>query len=252
MHLHDLLRAWRAEIVSPSPQVALADDEVKRLTPAQLVDRERMIVPGKLRRDEREPVQATLFPAVHDPGKPATDDALDDLEGSLDFAIPRPLELMLRLADGGDFYRPDIEGLAEELARPLHLLTCAEMAEAYDEIIRGVRTQFESLEPDEDDLSRIAGRFGCRGDGREAMAAELEAIVDGGEAGLQLIPLVRAPDTRNYITYAPHAGKDGRVGYAFADAGYLPEDTMEYAFEGLEGWLKAVLESRACRRIVLT
>jgi hypothetical protein len=64
--------------------------------------------------------------------------------------------------------------------------------------------------------------------------------------------LVRAPNSRNYITYAPHAGREGRVGYAFADAGYLPEDSIEYAFEGLEGWLVAILESRACKRIVLT
>lgn len=252
MHLHDLLRAWRAEIVSTSPQVALSDDEVKRLTPGQLVDREKMTVPGKLRRDEREPVQATLFPAVHEPGKRASDDALDDLEGTLDFEIPRALELLLRLHDGGDFYRPALDGLPEEVARPLHLLTCAEMAEAYDEVIRGVRDQLAEIDPDEDDLRRIAGRFGCRGNDRDAMVIDLERINDGADAGLQLIPLVRAAGTRNYITYVPQAGRGGRVGYAFADAGYLPEDSMEYAFEGLEGWLKAILESRACKRIVLT
>ena len=252
MHLHDLLRAWRAEIISPAPQVALADDEVKRLTPGQLVDRERMTVPGKLRRDERQPVQATLFPARHEPNKPATDDALDDLEGTLDFALPRALELLLRLHDGGDFYIPAIDDLPEEVARPLHLLTCAEMSEAYDEIIHGLRAQLDEIEPDDNDLVRIAGRFGCRGDGRDAMVQELEAIADGADAGLQLIPLVRAADSRNYLTFTPHAGREGRVGYAFADAGYLPEDSMEYAFEGLEGWLKAILESRACKRIVLT
>ncbi len=252
MHLHDLLRSWRDEIVSVSPQVALAEDEVKLLRPDQLVDRERMIVPGKLRRDERQPVQATLFPARHEPAKPATDDAMDDLEGSLDFALPRPLELFLRLHDGGEFYRPDVEDLPEEVGRSLHVLSCAEMAEAYDELIRGVHDQLAESEPDSNDLVRLAGRFGCRGLSREKMVLELESINDGADAGLQLIPLVRAPNSRNYITYAPHAGRNGRVGYAFADAGYLPEDSMEYAFEGLEGWLLAILESRACKRIILT
>ncbi len=252
MHLHDLLRAWRAEVVGTTPQVALADDEIKLLRPDQLVDRERMIVPGKLRRDERQPVQATLFPARHEPGKPATDDALDDLEATLDFALPRPLELFLRLHDGGRFYLPDVEGLPEEVGRPLQVLSCAEMGEAYDELIRGVHDQLAESEPDDDDLVRIAGRFGCRGLSRDKMVLELGSINDGADAGLQLIPLVRAPNSRNYIIYAPHAGREGRVGYAFADAGYLPEDSMEYAFEGLEGWLRAILESRACKRIVLT
>lgn len=252
MHLHDLLRAWRDEIVSKAPQVALAEDEVKLLRPDQLVDRVRMTVPGKLRRDERDPVQATLFPARHEPNKPANDEAMDDLEASLDFGLPRPLELFLRLHDGGQFYVPDVEGLPEAVGRSLQVLSCSEMAEAYDEMIRGVRDQLAEREPDDDDLVRIAGRFGCRGDGRDAMVSELESIHDGADAGLQLIPLVRAPNSRNYITYAPHAGRDGRVGYAFAEAGYLPDDSMEYAFEGLEGWIHAILESRACKRIVLT
>ncbi len=252
MHLHDLLRTWRDEIVSKAPRVALAEDEVKLLRADQLVDRERMTVPGKLRRDEREPVQATLFPARHEPNKPASDDALDDLEAALDFTLPRPLELFLRLHDGGAFFMPDVADLPEAVGRPLRILSCAEMAEAYDELVMGVRAQLAELEPDDDDLVRIAGRFGCRGDGREAMVGELEAINEGAEAGLQLIPLVRAPGTRNYVVYAPHAGREGRVGYAFADAGYLPEDSMEFAFEGMEGWLKAILDSRACKRIVLT
>ena len=71
-------------------------------------------------------------------------------------------------------------------------------------------------------------------------------------AAAPVVPDAFPPNHEESRHDGPHAGRDGRVGYAFSDAGYLPEDSMEYAFEGLEGWLLAILKSRACRRIVLT
>lgn len=252
MHLHDLLRAWRAEIVSPHPAVAVADDETSVYPPEALLDRERMSIPGRLRRDEPDTIKATLLPARHEPGKPATDEALDAFETGTDLILPRPLELLLRLHDGGSFFIPDVPDLSDDLKLGLRLLSASEIVEAYQEVMGGISAALAEEDPDEDDLERIAGRFGAYGEGREALVAELDALMAGAETGLGVIPLLRAPGTRNYITYVPHAGRDGRVGYAFSDAGYLPEDSMEYAFEGLEGWLLAILKSRACRRIVLT
>jgi len=252
MHLHDLLRAWRDEVVAPYPNLAVADGEDRGLPNSVLLDRERITIPARLRRDEREVTKATLIPARHQPGRPATDDVLDELESGLDLVLPRPLELMFRLHDGGIFYIPNLPEVVDPESHGLRLLSASETVQAYQEIVGGVRDTLSELDPDDSDLERIAGRFGARGDGREALVAELDAVQAGAETGLGMIPLVRAPGTRNYIIYVPHAGREGRVGFAFSDAGYLPEDTMEYAFEGLEGWLMAVLKSRACRRIILT
>jgi hypothetical protein len=177
---------------------------------------------------------------------------LDELEAGLDIALPRPLELLIRLHDGGDFYVPDVPEIPDVESRGLSLLTVTEMVAAYEEIVGGVRDALAEMDPDDSDIERVAGRFGARGDSRDALVAELDAVHAGANTGLGIIPLVRAPGSRNYITYVPHAGRGGRVGFAFSDAGYLPEDTMEYAFEGLEGWLLAILKSHACRRIVLT
>ena len=252
MHLHDLLRAWRDQIVSKKPTVAVADGEESGLPSSVLIDRERLTIPARLRRDEREVIKATLLPARHAPGRPGSDDVLDELEAGLDIILPRPLELLVRLHDGGNFYIPDVPEVDEPESHGLQLLSVSEIVQAYQELIEGVRVQLESMDPDDSDLERIAGRFGARGDGRDSLVAELEAVHAGADTGLGIIPLVRAPGTRNYITYVPAAGRDGRVGFAFSDAGYLPEDTMEYAFDGLEGWLLAVLKSHACRRIILT
>lgn len=252
MHLHDLLRAWREEIMNPYPSLAVADGEDLGIPKELLADRERLTIPANLRRDERDTTNASLLPARHDPGKPATDDELDELEGGLDILLPRPLELILRLSNGGTLYIPTDERIEDPERLGLRLLSAKEMVDAYQEIIGGLQATLEEMDPDDGDLERIAGRFGARGDGREALVAELDAILAGADTGLGIVPLVRAPGTRNYITYVPNAGREGRVGFAFADAGYLPEDTMEYAFEGLEGWLLAVLKSHACRRIILT
>ncbi|MCO4772805.1 MAG: hypothetical protein KDA24_22425, partial [Deltaproteobacteria bacterium] len=242
MHLHDVLRAWRGEIVSESPTVAIADGEDRGLPPDALLGRERLTIPARLRRDEREVIKATLLPARHQPGRPATDDVLDAIEGGLDLELPRPLELLLRLHDGGRFYIPALAELAAPEAQGLALLSGSEMVDAYREIVLGVRETLAG-DPDDRDLERIAGRFGARGAGREDLVNELDALAAGADNGLSMIPLVRSPGTRNYITYVPHAGAHGRVGFAFAETGYLPEDTMEYAFEGLEGWMVAVLKS---------
>jgi hypothetical protein len=252
MHLHDVLRAWREQILSPNPRLGISDDEL-RLVPAELsAGRDRVTVPGKLRRDDSEAMQVALFPARHAPARPATDDALDDLEGTLDFPIPRPVELLLRLHDGGDFFVTTEEALPPELREPFHLLSAQEIGVAYEQIIAGVRRALEGLDREDDELARVASRFGAKGPARDALMEELEAVLDGAEAGLQIVPLLRAPGTQNYVTFVPHLGKEGRVGYAFAEAGYLPEDSMEYAFDGLEGWLYAVLKAHACRRVVLT
>lgn len=252
MHLHELLRAWRDEIVGPYPSVAVADGEDRGFPAAVLIDRERLNIPGRLRRDEREVVKASLVPARHEPGRPGSDDLLDELEAGLEINLPRPLELLIRLHDGGNFYIPDVAEIHDAESKGLKLLTVAEIVQAYQEIVNGVRDALKALEPDDSDLERIAGRFGARGEGREALIAELDAVYAGADNGLAMIPLVRAHGTRNYIIYVPHSGREGRVGFAFSDTGYLPEDTMEYAFEGLEGWMLAILKSHACQRIILT
>ena len=192
MHLHDLLRAWRDEVVSPRPQVALAEDETSGLPPELLQDRERMTVQGDLRRDERDSIQVTLFPARHEPNRPATDDALDELESALDTPLPRPLELLLRLHDGGRLYIPELPGMPDLDQRGLRLLSCKEIGEAYQEIILGVRAALTEMDASESDFARIAGRFGVRKEEREGIIEELSALVDGAESGFQLFPLVRA------------------------------------------------------------
>jgi hypothetical protein len=252
MHLHDLLRAWRDEIVNKRPTLAIADGEESGVPASVLLDRERLTIPARLRSDEREVIKATLVPARHEPGRPGSDDVLDELESGLDILLPRPLELLIRLHDGGNLYIPNVPEIDDPEPLGLKLLSVAEIVEAYQEIVGGVQAALEAQDPDDGDLERIAQRFGARGDGQEALVAELDAVHAGADTGLGIIPLVRAPGTRNYITYVPNAGRDGRVGFAFSDAGYLPEDSMEYAFDGLEGWLLAVLKSHACRRIILT
>ena len=54
------------------------------------------------------------------------------------------------------------------------------------------------------------------------------------------------------MCFVPRAGKEGRVGCAFAASGFLPDHSDEYAFEGIEGWLLAVVKAHACARTVLS
>ena len=195
MHLHDVLRLWRSEIVGESPQVAWTEDAVRHLTPDQREGLPREAVPGGLRRDDRTGVPAFLAPAHHEPNPPATNEALDALEDALGFELPRPVELLLRLHDGGDFFVPTMEGLPDELSSPLRLFSAAEMAEAYGELIAGVREALEEEDYDEDGLFRLARRFGAPKDEADVFAEQLGAVFGGWRTGLEILPLTRVPGT---------------------------------------------------------
>ena len=68
-----------------------------------------------------------------------------------------------------------------------------------------------------------------------------------------MIPLARPPSRPDdLVVYVPEAGDGGRVGYVSAEAGFLPDHSDDLAFNGIEGWLVAVIRGRACQRVVLT
>jgi len=251
VHLHDVFRSWRAEILEGT-QVAVVEEDlgpVRELVSGLPHD----AIPGGLRRDDPSGLRVRLLPASHHPQRPASDDDLDALEETLGFELPREVELLLRLHDGGDFYRPDLEGLVDPLDKPLRLLSSAQMGEAYTDLVHGLRTRLIERGADHDDFVRIARRFGIgRGDAKD-FADQLARLVGGRDPGLRVIPLVRPPSRPDdLLIFVVDAGTDGRVGYAAADAGFLPDHSDDLAFDGLGGWLNAVLRGRACRRVVLT
>jgi|GEM_PF-3320675 len=252
MHLHDVLRLWRSEIVRPATQVAWTEDAARVLSADQRAALAREVVPGELRRDDRSGLSVLVAPARHEPNPPATDDALDALEDRLGFELPRPLELLFRLHDGGDFFVPTDEGLPEPLGAPLHLLSAAEVGEAYGELLTGMRAALEEEDYDDEGLFRLARRFGASTDRAPGLAKQLGAVFGGVGQGLAVVPLVRVPNSQNLMCLVPASGRDGRVGCGFAASGFLPDHSDEYAFDGLEGWLQAILKAKACRRIVLS
>ncbi|MEE2828163.1 MAG: hypothetical protein VX498_03160, partial [Myxococcota bacterium] len=93
MHLHDVIRLWRQELVSEDPQVAISE-ELAAATGTLLEAMPRDILPGGLRRDERSTLQVRLLPAAHRPERPADNDSLDSLEQHLGFELPRSIELL--------------------------------------------------------------------------------------------------------------------------------------------------------------
>lgn len=250
MHLHDVLRSWRDEIVGPSPQVALSEEDAGVALP---VDLPRAAVPGGLRRDDPSGLAVRLMPAAHAPARPATAEALDRLEEELGFELPRGIELLLRLHDGGDFYVPTLPGLPDRLARPVHLLSTVETGQAYAELASTLRGVLLGRETDKADLFRYVRRFGVGSDAAGRFVDRLWEILRGAETGLPVIPLARAPaQPEDLVCFVPDAGSAGRVGYLSAAAGFLPEHSDDLAFDGLEGWLLATLRSRGCARLVLT
>lgn len=251
MHLHDALRLWRAEIIGGSPLLALAEEDARSLPAEVLAGLPRESLPGGLRRDDRSSVQAVLAPASHEPARPASMDALDELEARLGFELPRGVELLHRLHDGGDFFRPAIEGLPAPLDGALHLFSTTEMIAAYGEMLAGMRTALERLDPDDDQLFRLARRFGAPKEEAGVLGDQFGRIHGGWDRGLEVIPLARPAGSQDLITFVPRAGKEGRVGLAYAVSGFLPEHSDEYPFEGLEGWLEALVKARGCRRITL-
>jgi hypothetical protein len=252
MHLHEVLRLWRDAIVDGSPQVALSEDDARELPAEAASQLPRETIPGDLRRDDRSGFPALLAPAEHRPNRGASFETLELLERRLGFVLPDPLELILRLHDGGDFFAPTLEGLPPPVDQPLHLFSAREIASAYGELVDGIRAALEKLDPSDDDLFRLARRFGAPKEEAAAFAEQLGRVAGGWDRGLEIIPLTRPAGSENLVCLVPPAGKEGRVGCAFAASGFLPDHSDEYPFEKLEGWLVAVVKSRACRRSVLT
>lgn len=250
MHLHDVLRLWRDEIVGASPTVAFSEEDAG---PALPQDLPRDVIPGGLRRDDPASLAVRLVPATHHPSPPATDRALDGIEGTLGFELPRSVELLLRLHDGGDFFRPAMPALPEALGGPIRLLSVAEIALAFDSLARQVRTCLSARQPEWDDLLRLARRFGVVGTAAADFAGQMRALLDGRQDGFQVVPVARDPRRpEDLVCLVPQAGPGGQVGCLCADAGYLPEHSDDLAFDGLEGWLLAVIRGRGCHRVVLT
>lgn len=249
MHLHDALRLWRTEIVSPEPRVALAEHDLRNVDKALVDGFAREALPGGLRRDDKTGFQAVLAPAQHRPARPATGDALDALETRLGVELPRGVELLLSLHDGGEFFAPTAPGLPEALSAPIQLLSCEEIGEAYGALVRRIGAWLGEQEPDDSDLFRLGRRFGASPDGARVMANQLGQVVRGADRGLEIVPLARVPGSEDLITLVPRAGKAGRVGHSYAVSGYLPEHSDEFPFEGIEGWLEALVRGKGCRRV---
>jgi len=251
MHLHDVLRTWREELVSTAPETAIAE-EVARSLGMLLEPMRRDALPGKLRRDEPNSLQVRLMPAKHQPNPPASEPDLDSLEEQIGFELPREIELLLRLHDGGHFFEPTVDDLPEAQAEGLHLLSCAEIAEAYQRLVQGIAEQLQEDEADENDFFRAGRRFGARPGEAEEFATQLAALTAGKRSGLKLLPLMIPPGRPDdLICFAPFAGREGRIGLAYAGSGFLPEHSDEYPFEGLAGWLTALIKGRGCRRLLL-
>ena len=249
MHLHDALRLWRSEIVSSTPRVAMAADDLRGVDKSVLAGLAREALPGGLRRDDKNGLQAVVAPAEHRPGRPAEGDALDALEARLGLELPRGVELLLSLHDGGEFFAATTPGLPASLSAPIQLLSCAEMAEAYDVLIRRMKSVLEQQDPDEGGLFRLGRRFGASPENARALADQLRGLRGGADRGLEIVPLARLAGRDDMITLVPRAGKAGRVGHSYAVSGYLPEHSDEFAFEGLEGWLEALVRGKGCHRV---
>ncbi len=252
MHLHDIIRMWHAELSASRPQVAIVEEDMRNGKDV-LAGAPHEAIPGGLRRDDPAALPVRLLPARHEPGKPASPETLDELEDALGFELPRGVELLLRLHDGGDFFVPDVDGLEEPLSEPLRVLSADGIREAYAAMLATLRDHLDELDPDEDDLFRLARRFGHGRDAAYEFADRLGAVAGGARTGLPVLPLLRpAGRPEDLVVYVPNAGQGGRVGYLSASAGFLPDHSDDLAFEGIEGWLVAVLKGRACQRLVLT
>jgi hypothetical protein len=249
MHLHDALRLWRTEIVSTSTEVGLADSDVRGVPDSLLSGLSRETLPGGLRRDDRTGVQAVLAPAEHHPARPATGAALDALETRLGFELPRPIELLLSLHDGGTFFAPTLAGLSDDLSSALQIFSCAEIGEAYGTMVTRLAATLIERDPDDNDFFRFARRFGASTENADALAGQLAGIRNGSDRGLEIVPIARVPGSEDLITFVGSAGKSGRVGHAYTVSGYLPEHSDEFPFHGLEGWLEALVRGKGCRRI---
>ena len=250
MHLHDALRLWRAEVVSDAPRVALTADDLRDIDPATLDGLSRETLPSGLRRDDRSAVQAVLAAAEHRPGRPATGDDLDALEQRLGVPLPRGLELLLSLHDGGDFFAATVPGLEGGPGAPLRLLSCSEIGDAYERMLRAITAALEEADPDGDDLFRLARRFGASRDQANVLGDQLGAVHGGATRGLEIYPIARLSGREDLLTLVALAGREGRVGHTYAVSGYLPEHSDEFPFDGLQGWLEALVRARGCRRVV--
>lgn len=250
MHLHEALKLWRAEILAPHPVVAWADEDLRDLPEGLVPTLSRDTVPGGLRADEADSVPVHLAPAEHLPERPATPERLEALETALGFELPDAVDLLLRLHDGGDFYRPRLPDLPPRLADPLRLLDTAGIAAAYAGLIAQLRAALREQEPEDDDFFRIARRFGAPKAEATVLADQLRRVARGAARGLEIVPVARARGGDNLICFVPRSGKAGRIGCLFQASGFLPDHSDELTFEGLEGWLEAVVRSHACHRIV--
>jgi len=251
MHLHDVLRAWREEVLSEVAQTAIAEDVARSLDPL-LEPMPRDALPAQLRRDEPGSLAVRLMPAKHTPNPPATEQQLDALENQLGLALPREVELLLRLHDGGLFFEPQVDNLPAPHCEALHLLSCSEMAASYAGLISRIAQQLADRGANHDDLFRAGRRFGARPAQAETFAAGLSALTEGQRSGLELLPLMIPPGRPDdLICFAPFAGTSGRIGVAYASCGFLPDHSDEYPWDGLGDWLLAMIRSRGCRRILV-
>jgi hypothetical protein len=251
MHLHEVLRTWREELLSSAVQVAIAEEAARALGgPLEAMPRDS--IPGGLRRDEPDSLQVRLLPAQHKPKPPAADNDLDTLEQQLGFELPREVELLLRLHDGGHFFEPQDPELSESHIPALKLLSCSEIATAYRGMVSRIGSALEEADASPNDCFRAARRFGASPEAAESFANQLEQLAAGRRSGLELLPLMTPPGRPDdLICFAPLAGREGRMGLAYATSNFLPEHSDEYPFDGVTGWLLALLKGRGCGRLLL-
>jgi hypothetical protein len=252
VHLHDVLRLWHAELATKNPVVAIVEADLRNGREV-LNGAPHEALPGGLRRDDPAALPVRLLPARHDPAPPATPEALDVLEDALGFDLPRGIELLLRLHDGGAFFQPVVKGLEAPLCEPLRVFSAEQMADAYRSMLAVLASGLKEMGADDNDCFRMARRFGLNREAAEEFADRLNAVRTGAQSGLAILPLLRPPGRPDdLVVYVPDAGQGGRVGYLSGAAGFLPDHSSDLAFDGIEGWLIAVIKGRACQRLVLT
>jgi len=252
MHLHDVLRLWRDELLAEAPTVAVSEERATRFGNL-LESMPRDVLPGGLRRDEPDGLHVRLLPATHETAPPASEQSLDSLEEQLGTQLPRAVELILRLHNGGRFFQPAVDGLDESLSLPLTLLSVTEMGEAYERLTTTLGQTLARRDDGKDGLFRVARRFGASKEKAEVLAAQLGRIAAGQSSSLEIIPLMTPPGRSNdLVCFVPSSGRGGRVGTAFAESGFLPEHSDEYPFEGVEGWLLAMVRGRGCQRLLFS
>ncbi|MEE2830403.1 MAG: hypothetical protein VX498_14540, partial [Myxococcota bacterium] len=151
------------------------------------------------------------------------------------------------------FFLPAVEDLPHPLSEPLELLSTEGIANAYDRLLERLGQVLKKRDGTPDDLFGLARRFGTRSETAQKFSEQLAEVAAGRRNGLPILPLMQPPGQQNdLVCFVPLAGRLGRVGCSFDESDFLPEHSDDYSFEGIEGWLLALVRSRGCHRVLFT